>query len=282
MAPIPVVEIVQVPAVRIQVSRTCRTRFALLNVASRDLLHIRRQRSPSSSSGGREHFANAGLEAEEESSKKSARKDWERETAAEQLARRTKYLELANDKDAKTVSLQQQAKVMAEPVIEVEDFLLYVCTFNLTGVNPQQQQVYNRNIAKVKAAIKTMQQSLEVLHVANRHGWEIAKRLIERRQTGDNKELQLAIDDVRKRDADKAKQDRRVRDRKRSRLSYRSRSPKYRRSRSRSRSPSRDYRSYRDCFPLRRDKRGRSRDKDRGRCYNCGKTGHYIQDCPKK
>ena len=224
---------------------------------------------------------NVGLAAEEDSSKKT-RKDWERETAAERLARRTKYLELANDKDAKTVSLQQQAKAMAEPVIEVEDFLLYVRTFNLTGVNPQQQQVYNRNVAKVKSAIKTMQQRLEVLHVANRHGWEIAKRLIERRQTGDDKELQLAIDDVRKREADKSKQDRRDRDRRRSRLSYRSRSPRYRRSRSRSRSPRRDHRSYRERSPLRRDKRGRSRDRERGRCYNCGKTGHYVQDCPKK
>ena len=59
------------------------------------------------------------------------KKDWGKETAAERVARRTKYMELANDKDPKTVSLQQQAKAMAEPVIEIEDFILYVRTFNL-------------------------------------------------------------------------------------------------------------------------------------------------------
>ena len=97
---------------------------------------------------------------------------------------------------------------MAEPVIEIKDFILYVRTFNLTGANAQQQAVYDRNIAKVKAALRAITDRLDILHVANRHGWEIAKRLIEQRQTGEDKELQLAIDDVRKREADKGKQDR--------------------------------------------------------------------------
>lgn len=51
---------------------------------------------------------NVGLEPAEGCAgerKAEAKKDWERETAAERLARRTKYLELANDKDPKTVSL---------------------------------------------------------------------------------------------------------------------------------------------------------------------------------
>ena len=68
--------------------------------------------------------AGAADNGEKQSDKSAARKNWEKETAAERLARRTKYLELANDKDPKTVSLQQQAKAMAEPVIEIEDFLL--------------------------------------------------------------------------------------------------------------------------------------------------------------
>ena len=144
-------------------------------------------------------------------SKIAPRKDWEKKTAAERLARRTKYLELANDRDPKTISLQQQAKAMAEPVIEMEDFILYVRTFNLTGANAQQQMVYNQNIAKAKAALRSITDRLDVLHVANRHGWDIAKRLIERRQTGEDKELQLAIDDVRKREAEKGKQERRDR-----------------------------------------------------------------------
>lgn len=103
-------------------------------------------------------------------------------------------------------------------------------TFNLTGANPQQQTVYNRNIAKLKAALRTMTDRLDVLHVANRHGWEIAKRLIERKQTGEDKELQLAIDDVRKREAEKGKQERRGRDRRRPRVRYSSPSPRRRRS----------------------------------------------------
>ena len=92
----------------------------------------------------------AQLDGESSSSSKStARKDWEKETAAERLARRTKYLDLANDKDPKTVSIQQQAKAMAEPVIEIEDFILYVRTFNLTGANPQQQAVYDHNLSLI-------------------------------------------------------------------------------------------------------------------------------------
>ena len=220
-----------------------------------------------------------------QAAKATQRKDWEKETAAERLARRTKYLELANDRDPKTISLQQQAKAMAEPVIEIEDFILYVRTFNLTGANAQQQTVYNRNIAKVKAALKAITDRLDVLHVANRHGWDIAKRLIERRQTGEDKELQLAIDDVRKREVEKGKQERRDRDKRRSRVRYRSPSPKRRRTRSRSRSRSRSprrysssYGSYRDRSPIRRGGRHRSRERDRGKCYNCGKPGHYIQD----
>lgn len=202
------------------------------------------------------------------------------------MARRTKYLELANNKDPKNISLQQQAKAMAAPAIEIEDFILYVRTFSLTGANAQQQTVYNCNIAKVKAALKSLTDRLDVLHVAHRHGWEIAKRLIERRQTGEDKELQLAIDDVR-READKGKQDRQDRDRRRSRLCYGSPSPRKRRSRSRSRSRSprkysSSYRSYRERSPLRRDRRARSRERERGRCFNCGKSGHYVQDCSKK
>ena len=91
--------------------------------------------------------------ADVDNPKNAPKRDWEKETAAERLARRTKYLELANDKDPKTVSLQQQAKAMAAPAIEIEDFILYVRTFNLTGANAQQQAVYNSNIAKVKAAL---------------------------------------------------------------------------------------------------------------------------------
>ena len=231
---------------------------------------------------------NVGAAAEPSVKTSGDKKDWERESAAERLARRTKYMELANDKDPKTVSLQQQAKAMAEPVIEIEDFILYVRTFNLTGATAQQQAVYDKNMAKVKAAVKVITERLDILHVANRHGWEIAKRLIERKQTGEDKELQLAIDDIRKRDADKVKQEKRDRDRRRSRLHYNSPSPKrYRsRSRSRSRSPRRSYsrphdRSYRDRSPGRKSGY-RGREKDKGRCYNCGRSGHYIQDCPKK
>ena len=128
----------------------------------------------------------AALQEGDSSVKSHAKKDWEKETAAERLARRTKYLELANDKDPKMVSLQQQTKAMAEPIIEIEDFILYVHTFNLTGTNALQQAVYDRNIAKVKAVLRAITDRLDVLHVANRYGWEIVKLLIERRQTGED------------------------------------------------------------------------------------------------
>ena len=161
----------------------------------------------------------------------------------------------------------------------------------MTGANAQQQAVYNSNIAKVKATLRSLTARLDVLQVANRHGWDIAKRLIERRQTGEDKELQLAIDDIRKREAEKGKQDWRDRDRRRSRLRYGSPSPKKRwsrsRSRSRSRSPRRyssSRRPYRECSPLRRDNSGRSRDRERGRCFFCrgalfrGKGGPLVSE----
>ena len=182
---------------------------------------------------------------------------------------------------------------MAQPAIEVEDFVLYVRTFNLGAANAQQQAVYNRNIAKVKLALRTITDCLDVLSVANRHGWDIAMRLIERHQTGEDREIQLAIDDVKKQTAEKAKQERRDRDRRRDRSYRRYDSPSPRRYRSRSRSPIR--RSRRRSRERSRDRsptysfsssskrrRDRSRDNAKGKCFNCRRTRHYIQDCPRK
>lgn len=112
------------------------------------------------------------------------RVDWEKESPADRLARPNKYIALATDKESKTTSLQQQAEAMASSIIDIEDFFLYVRTFNLDGASAQQKRTYDVNMGKVKGAIKKITNQLDVLHVANKHGWDIAKRLIEKKAGG--------------------------------------------------------------------------------------------------
>ena len=142
-----------------------------------------------------------------------------------------------------------------------------------------------------------MNERMEILDIALRYGWPVAKRYIERVAIGGNKTLQSAIEDVKRSCAEaEKKKDKEKKDRKRSsspssaRYGYRHPSwnppaPAY---------VPHAYPSYVQPFPdytgvpapgqTNHPASAKSSRPERPHsgCFRCGDTSHMIRACPKK
>ena len=77
---------------------------------------------------------------------------WEDETSEERKKRRDRHQEMAEDKDPKNLSIQQQALSLADPLAEIEDAILYMDSYNFSDGESEIYEGHVKILKKLREA----------------------------------------------------------------------------------------------------------------------------------
>ena len=126
---------------------------------------------------------------------------WEKETAYKKSARRSAYLVVVNSNDEKDKTIKEQAKSLHLPLLEIEENIVF-----LKGLpQPKEKKAREKLVKRLEGNRRARHKLHERLHelcVAQKYGWKVVTRFQNDRLEGEEKEVQRAVERVR-RDDDK-------------------------------------------------------------------------------
>ena len=123
---------------------------------------------------------------------------WEKENAYKRRARKSSYLAVVNSNDEKDKNIKEQAKGIHLPLIEAEETIAF-----LKGLEPKDKKERKKLVRRLEGMRRSRQKLHERLHelcVAQKYGWKVVTRFQQDRLTGEEKEVQRAVEKVRRRD----------------------------------------------------------------------------------
>ena len=153
---------------------------------------------PDSSSSSEDEDEDFEVKPKEDSKLGIKKRDaWERETPYQRSARKAEYKVLVSLQEDKDKAIREQAKSLVFPLEETEKTIEY-----LKG---QAEPEDKKERTKLVRRIEGLRRSRQILHsrlyelcVANKHGWKVVTSYKNHKLTGEEREVQKAVERVRK------------------------------------------------------------------------------------